>query len=191
MGIPVHHGAEGITGDFDLVDGHGVIGHKNAPLADLVVVAFKLGDIIHAFNVDRFHYFSLSVTGSVTRGVPRPCIIKSLGEGVKRFDGTLCFFNNLPMPSSLEISLLTEIREEQKTARDERQKQSIMLTEIHTVLMGPEQHPDIGLVAIVANNGRRITRIEKFLLWGGGAGVFGGGGWAALKSFLPWVGGHG
>lgn len=123
--------------------------------------------------------------------LPRTNIIKGLDGGVKRFDESLCFFNNRHMPERLEISLLTEIREEQKVAREERQKQSIMLTEIHTVMMGPDQHPDIGLVAIVANNGRRITRIEKFLLWGGGAGVFGGGGWAALKSFLPWMGGHG
>lgn len=96
------------------------------------------------------------------------------------------------MPNTLELSLLTEIREEQKTARDERQKQSTMLTEIHTLMMGPEQHPDVGMLAIVASNSRRITRIEKFLLWGGGAGVSVGGTWTALKSFLPWIGGgHG
>lgn len=94
------------------------------------------------------------------------------------------------MPNTLELSLLNEIRDEQKTARDERQKQSTMITEIHTVLMGPDQHPDSGLVAIVASNGKRITRIEKFMLWGGGLSVTGGGSWAALKSFLPWVG-HG
>lgn len=98
------------------------------------------------------------------------------------------------MADSLEFSILTEIREEQKTARDERQKQSTMLTEIHTVLMGPKEHPDSGLVAIVANDSRRISRIEKFLLWGGGAGVLGGGtlNWSALKTMLPWFGGvHG
>lgn len=92
---------------------------------------------------------------------------------------------------NLELSLLNEIREEQKTSRDERLKQSTMITEIHTVLMGPDQHPDIGLVAIVASNSRRISRMEKFLLWGGASGVSVGGGWTALKSFIPGIFGHG
>lgn len=96
------------------------------------------------------------------------------------------------MAQSIEFNLLTEIRDEQKKARQERQDQSILITQIHTVLMGPKEYPDIGLLAQVGRTRDRVSRVEKFLMLGGGAGILGGGtlNWAALKSLIPFWGGH-
>lgn len=81
--------------------------------------------------------------------------------------------------------LLREIRAEQLVARDQRLDQSNMITEIHTVLIGPKGLEHTGLVSQVQKNTKDIGVLQKFIIGTMGLGGVGGGVWMSpLKSVV-------
>lgn len=90
-----------------------------------------------------------------------------------------------PKTPQILLREVREIRAEQVVARGERQEQSTMVTEIHTVLIGPRGLEHTGLVAQVQKNTKDISVLQKLIIGTMGVGSIGGGVWLSpLKSLV-------
>lgn len=79
-----------------------------------------------------------------------------------------------------------ELRQILKEIQDDGAKRAEMLTEMRTVLLGPKEQPESGLMAQVRDNASRITRIERGVMYALGLGGTGGAAWnwTAIKQGL-------
>lgn len=97
--------------------------------------------------------------------------------------------------------ILAQILRNQADAAVERKEQGAniaqmgsTLARLETVLLGPDNQPETGLLATVTRMKGRVGRLEKAFLGiftVGGSGTAATAYWDSLKALIPGLGGHG